>query len=361
MTMEETLAIIEQFIAVGGFHQIATANVDFLNKALLDPELCAILWGCDLTVADGMPLVWASRALGCGLPERVAGADLVLRLLALSQEKSYRIFLLGATPASLEATRSAIQLLYPGAVICGHFSPPFGPILNMENEWIVDTINATTPDILLVAFGNPKQEKWLAMHHDRLNVPACIGVGASFDFLSGKQHRAPRWMQELGLEWLHRLGTEPRRLTGRYVANAIFIVRRMSAQVLVNSSQVSHRSPTAEVSRSAHSILVKVKGDLNALAVQQIEQAIGHNWTGKQITLELSACNHVSATGMGWMLGFSNTLAEHGTRLQLASVTRSVRFAFRTAFPAGIPFDFVHASDPISVIPQHVETFTHPA
>src|ERR1700677_4522207 len=220
LSMDEVMQTLEDHIAEGGFHQIATANVDFLIKSIHDDELHETLCRCDLVLPDGMPLVWASRLMGSALKERVAGADLVPRLVSLAAARGYRVFLLGAEDASSARAAVWMESQYPGVRIVGRYSPEFKPLDEMDHEDILCRIEAAQPDILLVAFGNPKQEKWLAMHRHRLNVPLCIGIGASLDFLSGKVTRAPKWMQASSLEWAYRLCQEPARLAKRYLGNA---------------------------------------------------------------------------------------------------------------------------------------------
>lgn len=215
VTTGKALDHIEQMIASRQPHYLATANVDFVVQSRRDLELRRILSNADLVLCDGTPLVWASRWLGAPLPERVAGADLVPALIKVAAEKNYRIFLLGATP---EAARMAVKKLtaqFP-ALHVASYSPPFKPLLEMDHAEIRRQISAEKPDLLLVAFGCPKQEKWIAMHYRKLGVPVCIGVGATIDFLAGSMKRAPRWMQRTGTEWLFRLAQEPRRLFKRY-------------------------------------------------------------------------------------------------------------------------------------------------
>jgi N-acetylglucosaminyldiphosphoundecaprenol N-acetyl-beta-D-mannosaminyltransferase len=190
LTMEEVLDAVDASIAEGGFHQIATANVDFLMKSIHDEELYETLANCDLVLADGMPLVWASRLLGTGLKERVAGSDLAPQLARLSAQRGYRIYLLGADEESSSGAAAWMEKNFSGVCIAGRYCPKYQPLEEMDHEEILSRIEMAKPDILLVAFGNPKQEKWLAMHRQRLEVPVCIGVGGTFEFLSGMISRS---------------------------------------------------------------------------------------------------------------------------------------------------------------------------
>jgi N-acetylglucosaminyldiphosphoundecaprenol N-acetyl-beta-D-mannosaminyltransferase len=206
---------IEQMIAARKPHYLVTANVDFLVQARADIELRRILLDAHLVLCDGTPLLWASRLLGNALPERVAGSDLAPLLLKVAAEKDYKVFLLGATPESARKAMDRLRDQHPSLLI-EHYSPPFHRLLEMDHEEIRRRILSARPDILLVSFGCPKQEKWIAMHYRELGVPVSIGVGATIDFLAGMVRRAPVWMQRSGTEWVYRLLQEPRRLAGRY-------------------------------------------------------------------------------------------------------------------------------------------------
>jgi exopolysaccharide biosynthesis WecB/TagA/CpsF family protein len=204
--------------------------VDFLVQARRDAELRRVLLDAHLVLCDGTPLVWASRLLGRPLPERVAGSDLVPELVRLAAKKNYRLFFLGAT---LEAGIRALANLhaqFPDLQI-SHYSPPFRPLPEMDHHEIREIIRAAQPDLLFVAFGCPKAEKWMAMNYQLLGVPVIMGVGGTIDFLAGRVKRAPCWMQRAGLEWFFRLSREPRRLFRRYAADLWFFGWAMAAQL----------------------------------------------------------------------------------------------------------------------------------
>src|SRR5262245_4369099 len=217
ITTQEALRLIDGMILSRQPHYLVTANVDFLVQALDDVELRRILFDAHLVLCDGTPLVWVSRLLGNPLPERVAGADLMPLLLRVAAERKYRLFLLGASQESAWSAIKNLQTEFPNLIIAGSYSPPFRQLLEMDHDEITSRIRAAEPDILLVSFGCPKQEKWIAMHYRSLAVPVCVGVGATIDFLAGQYRRAPGWMRRGGLEWLFRLAQEPRRLLRRYL------------------------------------------------------------------------------------------------------------------------------------------------
>jgi len=217
VTMEGALARIEEMIASRRPHYVVTANVDFLVQARDDLELRRILHDAHLVVADGMPLVWASRWLGNPVPERVTGSGMAPLLLARAEARGWRVFFLGGTEQSVAQAATNTRAKHPRLQLVGAYSPPFKPLIEMDHDDLLRRLREARPDILLVAFGCPKQEKWLNMHYRTAGVPVGIGVGATIDFLAGTVTRAPLWMQRTGLEWVFRLLQEPRRLFRRYV------------------------------------------------------------------------------------------------------------------------------------------------
>ncbi len=209
LTMAEALARIEEFIRSRTPHHVFTADALGIMRSQDDPDLLEIVRQADLSTPDGAGVMFASGLHGVRLPERVSGVDLVERLCALSARKGYRIYLFGAAPKVAEAAAACLQARYPSLLIAGMHHGYFSP---EEEADIVRDIAAAHPDILFVALGIPKQEQFIRRHFHALGVPAMLGVGGSFDVISGRLHRAPRWMQRLSLEWLYRLIQEPSRL-----------------------------------------------------------------------------------------------------------------------------------------------------
>jgi N-acetylglucosaminyldiphosphoundecaprenol N-acetyl-beta-D-mannosaminyltransferase len=308
LTMAEVLSIVEEQIAEGGFHQIATANVDFLITAVNDDELCETLGQCDVVLADGMPLVWASRFLRTKLKERVAGADLVPLLAKLSAQRGYRIFMLGADEESSAGAARWMQTNCPGVRISGRFSPKLRPLEEMDHEDILIRIEEAKPEILMVAFGNPKQEKWLAMHRNRLKVPVCIGVGGSFEFLSGRLRRAPVWMQQYGLEWVYRTIQEPSRLSKRYFSNAAGLLRYLPAQLVWMAAQSKPRTKghiTTEMVGQAK--VLRIHGTLTGSVLPQFEADVcGTVLSGLHVVLDLSQTTYIGADALGSLIHVMN-------------------------------------------------------
>ncbi len=212
LNQQETLLEIERLIRAGGISMMTVVNASKIVLADKDEELRNIINSSEIVTADGMSVVWASRLLGQGLKERVTGIDTFESLLALAAEKGFSIYLLGARPQVVELLSQKLKERFPALKIVGSRDGYFS-----TSDEVVADIRRARPDILFVAMGSPRQEKWLAANLERLQVPFSIGVGGSFDHIAGFQSRAPLWMQKAGLEWLYRLISEPRRLWKRYI------------------------------------------------------------------------------------------------------------------------------------------------
>ena len=232
ISLAESAAQIAAYLRTDRLHQIVTVNLDFLQIAQADSGFRKTINEADLAVADGMPLVWASRLTGRPLPERVTGNSLVEECCRHSATTGAPMFLLGGRPGIAEAAGHAIKMRYPGAVIAGAYSPPFGPLSEKDDQEIVDRVNRSGARMLFVAFGAPRQDTWIAAHRHELNVQVAMGVGCSLDVLAGAVSRAPLWMQRSGLEWLHRFRLEPCRLWHRYFVKDTAMFARLLAESL---------------------------------------------------------------------------------------------------------------------------------
>jgi N-acetylglucosaminyldiphosphoundecaprenol N-acetyl-beta-D-mannosaminyltransferase len=206
VTADGALAQISRFVRQGGAHQIVTVNPEFVMRAQWDEAFREVLNGAGLALADGIGLVWASRLLGHPLPERVAGSDLVPRIAQSAVWQDWRLYLLGAGPGVARQAARALTVGRPGLQVVGTYAGSPDPEMD---EAIVRRVRAARPDVLLVAYGAPAQDMWIARNLPGLGVPVAMGVGGSLDFIAGQTRRAPRWVQSLGLEWLHRLILEP--------------------------------------------------------------------------------------------------------------------------------------------------------
>ncbi|HNB53691.1 MAG TPA: WecB/TagA/CpsF family glycosyltransferase [Anaerolineales bacterium] len=330
LNMQEALTRVEDFIAegrrTGKTHQIATVNADFVVKAISDPELRQLLQEVDMATADGMPLVWGARILGTPLEERVAGADMVPALAELSARKRYSMFFLGAAPGVAARAADILQTRYPGLQIVGVVSPPVSSIFEMDRA-IIEQIKNVKPDILLVAFGNPKQEKWIGMYGRELGVPVMIGVGGTFDFIAGQTKRAPVWMQRIGFEWLFRLAQEPKRLWKRYVVDLTtfgsFFLRQwwLTRQKPLPTPLL----PTADV------ILVEQTAILNIVGRADFSNSTTISQKGLEaldvvphLIVNLSQATFLDSMGVGALVGLAKRAQDLGGSVKLAAVPDTV-------------------------------------
>jgi N-acetylglucosaminyldiphosphoundecaprenol N-acetyl-beta-D-mannosaminyltransferase len=226
-TLDGALARIDELVAGRAPGYVITANLHYAMLSAEQTQLRDVNAGATFILADGMPLVWASRRQKTPLPERVAGSDLIWKLAERAAARGHRLFLLGGAPGVADAAVVELRKRFPGLTIAGTACPPFRSLAAQEEADLIRQVRDSRPDILLVAFGQPKGELWIADHYEKLQVPVCVQVGASFDFVAGKVKRAPRWAQRCGLEWAYRLAQEPRRLIGRYARNAVFLARML--------------------------------------------------------------------------------------------------------------------------------------
>lgn len=213
LTMARTVELIGKRVEAGTFTQHCVVNVAKLVNMRSDPALAASVQACDIVNIDGMGVVLGARLAGLEVPERVAGIDLMHALLDLSARRGWPVYLLGARDDVVQRARAAACRLYPGLVVAGHHHGYFWD----DEAALVENVRASGARLLFVAMTSPLKENFIARHAAELGVVFVMGVGGSFDHLAGDQQRAPAWMQRAGLEWLHRMMSEPRRLAGRYL------------------------------------------------------------------------------------------------------------------------------------------------
>lgn len=209
LTMDEVLDRIEAYIRSGQPHHVFTADASGLMRTREDARFHSLVQQADLVTPDGAGILLASRINGMALPERVSGVDLVERISALSAVRGYRLFLFGAAEGVALAAAEKLRERHPGITIIGIRNGYFSA---GEEAGIVQKITVARPDVLFVALGIPKQEEFIRAHFHELGVPVMIGIGGSFDVISGSLQRAPHWMQRAGLEWLYRFLQQPSRL-----------------------------------------------------------------------------------------------------------------------------------------------------
>ena len=214
LTMQETVDCIETMVGDGKIHQHVVINVDKIVKMESNQALRAAVLDCDLITVDGQPVIWASRILQSPIGERVTGIDLFDVLIARCAERGFRPYLLGARQDVVAKTVDVLKVKYPKLQLAGWRN---GYWSASEEHVVVQDIKNVRPDVLCMAVGSPKQELFLGKWKKEMQVPFVMGVGGSFDVTAGVLKRAPKWMQDSGLEWLFRLAQEPRRLWRRYL------------------------------------------------------------------------------------------------------------------------------------------------
>jgi exopolysaccharide biosynthesis WecB/TagA/CpsF family protein len=214
---DHTVATFARWIDQGARELVCVTDMNALLHARADERLTEVYNTAGLTVPDGMPLVWAGHKAGFDQMDRVAGPDLLERVMAEAAERGWTQYFYGGAEGVAEELREVFQRRHPALKVVGTECPPYRPLTEAEDAAAVARMNEARPDIIWVGLGAPKQERWMADHRDRLNASILIGVGAAFDFHTGRLDRAPLWMQRAGLEWSYRLYKEPRRLWKRYV------------------------------------------------------------------------------------------------------------------------------------------------
>lgn len=224
MTFGDVLDAIDHRIAARIPGYIITANLNYAMLTARDSTLATVNRNAAFLLADGMPLVWASHWHSDQIPERIAGSDLVPALCDRAAKRGYRVFFLGGAAGVAEEAARRLQTRQPNLRIVGIESPQLSELSYGREQRLIRAIRESKPDLLFASLGQPRGEKWLARHYRELDVPVCMQVGATVDFLAGRVKRAPKWTQRMGLEWAYRLSLEPLRLGPRYFRNAAFLI-----------------------------------------------------------------------------------------------------------------------------------------
>ncbi len=226
LSMHETIECIEQMINDGVSSYILTVNVDVIVKIENDAYLKEISDNADLVLIDGMPLVWISKLYKKNICEKISGSDLVPLLCERASHSGHTVFIVGGKDGVAEQAKINLEAKYKDIKIVGTYSPPLGFENNsVEINKMNRIISAASPDLLIVCFGCPKQEKWVYENYHKYNAKVSICAGGTVDFLAGNISRAPRWISSIGLEWLYRFLHEPRRLFKRYFIDDLKIIK----------------------------------------------------------------------------------------------------------------------------------------
>lgn len=229
--MDRATSLAVQWIEHGSPGYICVTSVHGVMEAQRDPELLRILNHAAINIPDGMPLTWIGRHYGFRHMDRVFGPDFMTEMCALSIESGYRHFLFGGKPGVAPLLSDNLQRRFPGLQIVGTYTPPFRSLNTEEENDLVDCVRRAKPHIVWVGLSTPKQERFMAQYVERLRVPLLVGVGAAFDFHTGVIRDCSPWVKRAGLQWLHRLVQDPRRLSKRYLVNNPAFVWQMALQL----------------------------------------------------------------------------------------------------------------------------------
>lgn len=329
---------------------VSTLNVDFLVNSLgygytrpRHPELLRILRDSDLVTADGFPIVWLSKIVGKPLQERVTGSDLVPALAQRISGENLSLFLLGGGEGSADAAARVLQNSNPGLKIAGTAAPYIhteGPKVAKfaaADRALVEQINASEADILLMGLGNPKQELWFNRNREKLTVPVAIGVGGTFDFINGKVNRAPKFLQKRNLEWLYRMTQDPGRLVGRY-AKGLVKISLLAAPLLyyrlkealfyrhsITDTQPEMHWQSVWSSRSESLEILRLPKLVTPNYLSELLEHLQHDTAGAATRLlDFSQVKHISAAGHQELFRLAEILHSAPTSLSLLGMTRSV-------------------------------------
>jgi N-acetylglucosaminyldiphosphoundecaprenol N-acetyl-beta-D-mannosaminyltransferase len=351
VTEDETLAWIAARARSRRPSQLVTSNLDFLYQAWRDPEMHRIHFEADLVVADGWPPVLFSRFFGPRLRGRVAGSDLVRRLGDTARDHNLSVYALGGKPGVGESALKILQERSPGLRIAGTGSPPISPLLDMDHEGLRRAIAAAGPDLLLVAFGAPKQDKWIGMNFGPLGVPVAMGVGGSLDFIAGAQTRAPRWIQKIGMEWLWRLGTAPRRMFKRYTADFFFLFMMLLRLAIARISPAGRGARPTLPDRAILDARGAVAAPFRPLArAEDADEFCGRHEpqaAGTILALDLSGFGWLNSLELGAIARLARAARKHGRPLLLANASRRVARLIR-----------IQRLDRYAELPESAEAFS---
>ncbi len=332
ITLEETLAYCAAAMHGKEPSYLVTANVDFTTQAYEDPDLKKIVFFADRVVCDGMPLVWLSKWFGHPLRERVAGSDMVPKLLEICGKERHSVFFFGSDLNTLEEAKIIVEKRYPGLKVVGIDSPPFGAVVEWDNDALCAKMRASGAQLLLVCLGCPKQERWIFAHYKEAGIPLSIGVGASLDFITGKQKRAPRWMQKVGMEWFWRMASSPKRLVKRYSKDFVFLAAASWQQYQSHRHRMliadpAQSSPKLEEERKFQLTRVYWAGNLQ---LQDLAGAPIPENMQAPVLLDASGITFMDSSGLGRFAALVRTCRTADQQLVVVNPS----LAFKTAIRA---------------------------
>jgi N-acetylglucosaminyldiphosphoundecaprenol N-acetyl-beta-D-mannosaminyltransferase len=324
LTMPEAVATVAELVDDGRrqsrTHQIATVNVDFLVNALADETVRRLLQNCDMCLADGAPILWGARIGHMSLRERIAGADLLPALAEQASSRGWRIHLFGASTGTAERAAELLNARYTGAGITGDSGPMIHDVTRVDEE-LVTSLEAAAADILCVALGNPKQEKFIAAYRQRLGTPVMIGIGGTLDFIVGGRRRAPIWVQRAGLEWLVRAAQEPGRLGKRYAHDAVVYFPHLARYL----RDLRHYG-------SGDSLRFTVSNERVIVTATILPQSDGAGWreatgavaAGARATVDLSVARSLSVPALCEVAGLVRETHRSGAPIDVVDLSPAV-------------------------------------
>ena len=329
VTLDEAVDLIAGMVgrgrSTGSTHQVATVNVDFVVNALRNRDVLEILQRSDLSIPDGMPVVWASKVFGTPLRGRTTGIDLMPALASRAASDGLRIVLFGGAPGVAESAAELLRRDHPGVDIAAVDAPMVSGSGKFADDaagaTALDAIRACDPDVLCVALGNPKQERWITRYRADVGAPVAIGVGGSLDFLTGTTRRAPAWMQRSGLEWLHRAASEPQRLLGRYARDFRIYLPGVVGQAWRGRRRAQAIAPQVVVADDA--TVVRVGGPLptsgpDVLGSQRLQE-------GGALLIDLAAAGPLDNATVSVLIGLVRSARRVGAFVEVKHVPRQVR------------------------------------
>jgi N-acetylglucosaminyldiphosphoundecaprenol N-acetyl-beta-D-mannosaminyltransferase len=217
--LDRAVQLADEWIVRGRPGYVCVTGVHGVMEAQSDAEFRRILNHAAINTPDGMPMTWVGRLQGFAQMDRVFGPDFMAALCELSAERGYRNFFYGGKPGVAELLAKKLQARFPGLHVAGSYAPPFGDLSAAQEKEVCEQLHAARPHIVWVGLSTPRQERFMAQFVDRLQAPLMVGVGAAFDYHTGQIHDSPAWVKRAGLQWLHRLMQDPRRLWRRYLRN----------------------------------------------------------------------------------------------------------------------------------------------
>jgi N-acetylglucosaminyldiphosphoundecaprenol N-acetyl-beta-D-mannosaminyltransferase len=280
----------------------ATPNLNFVALARRDPGFRRLILDTDLSLVDGMPLVWLGRRVGIPFHERVAGSSLIDALRASAQRPPLRVFFLGGLPSIAERASRALAAEGGGLVGVGGACPGFGSVEDMSNPAVLAQINESNADLLIVAMGAKKGHQWISRNADVLNVPVISHLGAVVNFVGGTLRRAPKPIQDIGFEWLWRIMQEPR-LAGRYWNDGLSFLQMLWVVTQQTVKSRSRSTPlNVSTSRQDQTDTIHVRGHLAADGIELVEHELTRSITpGRRLILDLTALSGIDSRGLGWV------------------------------------------------------------